>query len=143
MFGLVLALLFLVVLLWLFAGGSQRKVTNPALGQVRKDLKIILKDLRVEEPSYKLEEGSSSYFTTSRFGGNKIVLKVTESYNSLLLAACHEMAHLLCGEEGHGPHFQKWEKVLQEKAQKKGLLKKLTVEKDYPCLMPEEALPNQ
>jgi hypothetical protein len=125
-----LALLFLIVLLWLFAGGSQRASNNSILDRIRKDLDRITDSIQV--PTYQLEEGTSSYFTQSRWGGKKIVLYLNSDYTSILFSACHEMAHLLCEEEGHGEKFQIIEKKLISQGRKLGLLKG-QISKDYPC----------
>ena len=133
MWGLLLALLLLVIMLWLFSGGSQSIGMTDTLVQVKKDLSRILKSLQIREPNYQLEEGTTSYFTESRFGGKKIVLYTNSDYNSILFAACHEMTHLLSDEVGHGDKFLKLERKLHDKAKALGLLSSKQISGEYPC----------
>ena len=53
--------------------------------------------------------------------------------NTVRVAAIHELAHVICEEEGHGPSFQSTEEELLSRAERMGYITSRRVDPSYPC----------
>jgi hypothetical protein len=52
---------------------------------------------------------------------------------TILIAAIHELAHVICDEEGHTPEFNRIERALLDEAKRRSYISRGRVDPLYPC----------
>lgn len=153
---MILELLILLFLLWIWSGGFTPdflQQVNPVLElgssgrsmiseqevlqRLSNDLNNLFED-RSTIPSYELLPSKDRTFVTNK---RTIYLVLRRpgyddffDYATILHAAIHEMAHILCPEKGHSDNFYQIEDYLMQQAYKQHLLhESFYPDPDYPC----------
>ena len=121
LFLIILVVLIVVALASVFS--SRRR--SEYLSMIREDLDGVCEELRLK-PNYELYESNSISFTWEK-KTIYIVLWDQEreeyyDYNTIMLAALHELSHIICKDKDHGPRFDQIESKLQEAASRIGIV---------------------
>lgn len=147
--AMILELLILLFLLWIWSGGftmnfsHQIDINQEPIVSDREVLLHLINDLNslFEDPSsipsYKILSSRDRTFVANK---ETIYLVLRHSnddlfdYPTILQAAIHEMAHILCTETGHSDNFYQIEDYLIQQAIKRQLLSNgFYPDPDYPC----------
>lgn len=139
---MILELLILLLLLWIWSGGftpdflRQRNPDQEVLQRLANDLNSLF-DESSTVPSYELLPSKDRTFVADKRTIYLVLRREGQDffdYSTILQAAIHEMAHILCPETGHSDSFYRIEDYLMQRAIQQYLLTPgFYPDPEYPC----------
>lgn len=143
---MVIELLILIFILWIFAGGfySPQKGEQYKLSKIRSSLEKITSSLGYYHThTYNIVADSQRSHVVDKYEIHLLLTnpKTGQFFDEMTLldVALHEMAHVICPEEGHGQQFETIYFSLRQKACKLGYLEwDFAPDEDYPCMDDDE-----